>query len=366
MVQLQRDEIALAEYNPEVMAMIRSLEHLSAYLSTQHLTLADCKLEYLKSLSLPFPVRLSTHYAGLIDWKNEADPLRRMVIPMVDENNVQEYELFDPIGDQNHEAVPGLIHRYPDRCLLLLTTHCLVHCRYCFRREVVGEVRPINFKHILSYLKQHQEIKEIIFSGGDPGTFPPGFLHTLLAYFDPIEHITTYRFHTRVPVADPESISESWLDVLSRTPKQKIMVIHANHAHELSAETAKLCQKLLQQGVMLLSQSVLLKGVNNSPQALTDLFRGLVQVGIKPYYLHHPDLVKGTHHFRVSIAEGKQLFSGLRGSVSSVCMPEYVLDLPGGKGKVPVMWLTQTSPHTYEARTFTGNIVEYRDYADRP
>lgn len=344
--------------------MIRTLEQLTEYLRSQQLTLADCKLEYLQTLSASFPIRLSTHYARLINWKNEADPLRKMVIPQVEESNVYDYELSDPIGDHTFEAVPGLVHRYPDRCLLLLTTHCLVHCRYCFRREVVGEVRPVDFKQIVKYLKQHTEIKEIIFSGGDPGTFPPGFMKTLFRYFDQIDHITTYRFHSRVPIADPVSMTDEWIGVLGQTPKKVVMVIHANHAQEISAETARLCQRLLQQGIMLLSQSVLLKKINNSQQTLTDLFRKLVEVGIKPYYLHHPDLVKGTHHFRVSIAEGKQLFTSLRGSLSSVCMPEYVLDLPSGKGKVPVMWLTQIAPNIYQARTFTGNVVEYTDYAN--
>jgi lysine 2,3-aminomutase len=347
-------------------ALIRTINQLADYLHSQHLSLERCNLSYLKNLSVPFPLRVTEHYAQLINWDDSDDPLRKMVIPSPDEENIQEYELSDPIGDHNCEVVPGLIHRYPDRVLLLLTTHCAVHCRYCFRREDVGGVRPIDFQQIVRYLQQHAEIKEIIFSGGDPGTFPAGFLETLFNNFNPLAHVTTYRFHTRVPVADPAIITKDWLNVLQQSPKKIIMVIHANHSHELSVATQELCRQLLQHQVMLLSQSVLLKGVNDAVPVLTELFRKFVEFGIKPYYLHHPDRVKGTHHFRVSIQRGKHLFSSLRGNLSSVCLPEYVLDLPGGKGKVPVMWLDQVSPRTYQARTFSGKIVQYTDYADEP
>jgi lysine 2,3-aminomutase len=310
-----------------------------------------------------FPLRIPYYYADLIDWKNPHDPLRLMAMPREIEKNVAAYELADPIGDQDREVVPGLIHRYPDRCLLLLTSHCKIHCRFCFRREVVGKVRPVQFAAIREYLTMHKEIHEVIFSGGDPGTFPPAFLDNIRRQLSDIRHIQCWRFHTRIPVADPSCITDEWLAVLDRFRGKKVVVIHTNHPAELTSQVRCLVNKMLQKNILVVSQTVLLKNVNDDVPTLKIFFRQLVDFGIKPYYLHHLDQARGTSHFRISIAEGKNIFKALRGSLSSICMPEYVLDLPRGMGKIPVMWLEKITNTQYRAQTFEGITVTYTDQA---
>lgn len=348
---------------------IRSVDDLAAYLQTRGIDWAATSLpshEQLQKLHQTFPIRIPQHYADLIDWKNPHDPLRKLVLPPLVEADQQPYELPDPIGDHDREVVPGLIHRYPDRCLLLLTTYCLVHCRFCFRKDVVGEVRPVDFAAIRAYLTNHQEVHELIFSGGDPLTFPVGFLMAMGQQLGPIDHIKQWRFHTRVPAVDPESVGISWLETLTNLAEKHrfkpIIVIHIDHPRELTSETTAFINHCLDRNIMLLSQTVLLKGVNDDERILAELFRSLVHVGVKPYYLHHLDRALGTHHFRLSIAEGQKLYQSLRGHLSTVALPEYVLDLPGGFGKVPVMWLEQLNDHTYQTETFEGKKVTYSDY----
>lgn len=341
---------------------ISNITQLESYFSKRYGTTSDLITDFETEGIQSFPLRIPQAYADLIDWHDKQDPLRKMVMPSMQEESVSSYELADPIGDGEREVVPGLIHRYGDRCLLLLTSHCRVHCRFCFRREVVGKARPVQFAAIKKYLEEHSEIKEVIFSGGDPATFPPAFLDNVRRQLSGISHIERWRFHSRVPAVDPEYITSEWLSVLEKFTGKKIIVIHINHAHELSVAVKKLITDFLQCGVLVLSQTVLLKGVNDSAEVLTELFTQLVQAGVKPYYLHHLDQAKGTSHFRTSIAAGRQLFQQLRGNLSSVCMPEYVLDLPGGYGKVPVMWLSQLDEKNYQATTFEGKVVIYRDW----
>lgn len=343
-------------------SIISNVEELATFLNNHHLTWQEAHLpdkEWLASLT--FPLRLPTAYAELINWRDPQDPLRQLVIPNPQEDHISEYELNDPIGDTTREAVPGLIHRYPDRCLLLLTTHCLVHCRFCFRREVVGKVRPVAFTQIGDYLRQHTEIHEIIFSGGDPGSFPAGFLQTLGRELGNIPHIHRWRVHTRLPIVDPESITTEWLDALCALPGQKTIALHIDHPRELTSQVRALIQELLSRKILVLSQTVLLKGVNTQAALLKELFENLVSTGVKPYYLHHLDKAKGTSHFRISIKEGMDLYRQLRGHLSSICLPEYVLDLPGGNGKIPIMWLTELSPGRYQTTTFEKKVVVYED-----
>lgn len=347
---------------------IRSPQELEQYLIAHDVSWKEAQLPPIELFTEQFPVRIPTYYANLIDWRNPADPLRIMVIPDPREAQPKGYELSDPIGDHNREAVPGLIHRYPDRVLLLLTSYCLVHCRFCFRREVVGKVRPVQFQAIQKYLSTHEEVSEVIFSGGDPFTFPPGFLQSMIEHLSPLTHIKVWRFHTRVLAADPNVISQEWIDSISLLQQnfgiRVVIVSHINHPHEVTQEFTRIVEKLRGVGCIILSQTVLLKGVNTTTEVLAKLFRELIRAGVKPYYLHHLDQVYGSHHFRISIEEGKKIFTALRGNLSGISMPEYVLDLPGGNGKVPVMWLEKLDSKKYRTTTFEGNIVEYTDHAD--
>lgn len=352
---------------------IRSAAELDEYLREQGISWDDAHLPQRELFNEHFPIRISKYYAGLIHWRDEHDPLRLMMVPDTRELQPKEYELGDPIGDHDREAVPGLIHRYPDRCLLLLTSYCLVHCRFCFRREVVGKVRPVQFQRIGAYLREHTEVSEIIFSGGDPLTFPVGFLSSMVQEFSNIDHIKLWRFHSRVPAVDPGAVSADWIAQLRtlnvKMGKQVIVVIHIDHPREITPEFVKLVRELRSAGCMLLSQTVLLKHVNSDRVTLHQLFRGLLNIGVKPYYLHHLDQVYGSHHFRVSIEAGKKLVRSLRGHLSGAALPEYVLDLPGGFGKVPVMWLEHAGKdrdgkQCYEATTFEGHRVRYVDHAE--
>ena len=202
----------------------------------------------------------------------------------------------------------------------------------------------------------------MIFSGGDPGTFPAAFLDNIRRQLSGIPHIERWRFHTRVPAVDPESLTDEWLDTAAKFLGKVIIVIHIDHPHEVTPAVKNLVNKMLELKILVLSQSVLLKNINAHAETLKIFFTQLLSAGIKPYYLHHLDRARGTSHFRVSISEGKNIFNSLRGTLSSLCMPEYVLDLPGGFGKVPVMWLESIGNNQYKAVSFEGTEVIYTDY----
>jgi lysine 2,3-aminomutase len=341
---------------------ISSATELAAFLKKKGSSWEQAQLPSPELLAKNFVVRIPYFYANLIDWHNPQDPLRLMVIPSALELQVKQYELADPIGDHTHEPVPGLIHRYPNRCLLILTTHCSVHCRFCFRRDVIGTPLPVDFRGIFKYLQEHQEIKEVILSGGDPATLPAVFLQRVVTELATLNHITTVRIHSRALAIDPVAVGEKWLLVIEKALQpNKVIVLHINHHREITPELESLVRRLHKSGILVLSQSVLLKGINTTVETLRELFSTLSAVGITPYYLHHLDKARGTDHFRVSIEEGKQLFTKLRGTISGHSVPDYVLDLPGGDGKVPVMWLHQISPGVYQVENFQGKTITYSD-----
>ena len=353
----------LIRYNTRmVFPDIRTVSDLESYLQEHSLTWDEAGLPLPQLMEKHFSLLLPRFYADLIDWKNSLDPLRRMVIPEESEQKTEKYELIDPIGDHTHEPVPGLIHRYPDRCLLLLTTHCSVHCRFCFRRDVIGTPLPMDIEGIEKYLQTHEEIHEVIFTGGDPATLPPAFLRAMTDRLFKIVHIDTYRFHTRSLVVNPHCVGDEWFAQLGRLQgKKKIVVLHVNHPREVTPELRQLVHTLRDMNVRVLSQSVLLKGINDSAEILRELFITLSAADILPYYLHHLDKARGTHHFRLSIEQGKKLFSAVRGTISGHSLPEYVVDLPGGDGKVPVMWLRRHQVGVYEVENYEGKTIQYID-----
>lgn len=345
--------------------MISTVGDLENFIASKGLSWEQCKLPSWEVFSKTFAMRIPLLYAELIDWEDIDDPLRLMVLPDEKELNIADYELADPIGDERFEKVRGLVHRYPDRCLLFFTTSCKVHCRFCFRRDVIGMPRPADIEGCLKYLREHPEISEVIFTGGDPAVFSEEFLEQILPRIGEISHIKFVRFHTRALVMNPKMINERWLSKMSLLGRKKIVfALHINHVRELSPELKELVLALKNQGIEILAQTVLLKGVNDNTAVLADLFRGLGDVGIKPYYLHHPDFARGTKHFRISIEKGQEIFSGLRGKLSGHLIPEYVVDLPGGDGKYPIMWLKSLGKNTYEAVNFQGEKVFYVDPAE--
>jgi lysine 2,3-aminomutase len=302
---------------------------------------APFEIESLGEVGERYAIGLSGTLAAIIDRDDPDDPIARQFIPDRAELIVRPEEMIDPIGDTAMSPVEGIVHRYPDRVLLKLIHVCPVYCRFCFRRETVG---PGTATHLsvealdaaFAYIAAHPEIFEVILTGGDPFILSLRRLAEIMARLAAIEHVAIIRIHTRVPVAEPSLITEELAKLLRASGKTVYVALHANHPRELTPEACVACAKLIDAGIPMLSQSVLLRGVNDDVETLEALMRAFVKARIKPYYLHHPDLARGTAHFRMSITEGRALVGALRGRLSGLCQPLYVLDIPGGFGKVPI------------------------------
>jgi lysine 2,3-aminomutase len=267
-------------------------------------------------------------------------------------------ELADPIGDDAHSPVPGLVHRYPDRVLLKLLSVCPVYCRFCFRRETVGQgkggVLPDGaLDAALKYIAARPEIFEVILTGGDPLAASPRRLREVATRLAAIAHVKLLRVHTRVPTAAPELVTPERLGALRASGKALYVALHVNHARELHEGAREAIARLRAAGAALLSQTVLLKGVNDDADTLEALMRALVSLGVKPYYLHHPDLAPGTAHFRLSLADGREIYAELARRVGGHALPRYVLDLPGGFGKIPV-----EAPHVFRGADGVWRAVD--------
>jgi len=322
--------------------------------------------ESLAAVAELYAIAITPDVAALIDQDDPADPIARQFVPSPEELRAGQGELSDPIGDRAHSPVKGIVHRYPDRVLLKPLHACPVYCRFCFRREQVGPggeaLSATELDAALDYVRAHAEIWEVILTGGDPLMLSPRRLGRLLDALESIPHVATIRIHTRVPVAAPAMIGGPLLSVLKRR-KPLWVAIHANHPRELTTAVGEACAGLVSAGVTLLGQTVLLRGVNDDPAILEALFRAMVAVRIKPYYLHHPDLAPGTSHFRLSIAEGREIVRALRGRLSGLAQPTYVLDIPGGAGKVPVGpdWTLSDGVHDPAGRFHSYPIDSFAD-----
>lgn len=274
-------------------------------------------------------------------------------------------EESDPIGDDAHSPVKGLVHRYPDRVLLKITDTCAVYCRFCFRKDMVGKghgvLSPFEIGDAINYIRANPQIREVILSGGDPLTLSNRRLADVLAALSKIGHLDIIRFHTRAPLVQPERIDEDLVTLLRAQDKALYVVLHVNHAQEIDDRIKAAFKRLSASGAVLLSQTVLLKGINNDAAVLETLFRTLLANRVKPYYLHHPDLAPGTSHFRLSIKEGQDIMKQLRGRVTGLAYPHYVLDIPGGYGKVPLAasYLEYLSNGTYRVEDIHGDHHAY-------
>jgi lysine 2,3-aminomutase len=298
-------------------------------------------LPELEKVAARYAVAVTPAIADLIDRDNPDDPIARQFIPSADELKTRPGENADPIGDHAHSPVAGIVHRYPDRVLFKLVHVCAVYCRFCFRREMVGPGKDSAlpdeaYRKALAYIRAHGEIWEVILTGGDPLMLSPRRLKQVMTDLAAIDHVRIIRLHTRVPVADPARISEAMVEALKVEGATTWVALHANHASELTAAGRAACARLIDAGIPMVSQSVLLAGVNDTTADLEALMRAFVECRIKPYYLHHGDLAPGTAHLRTTLAHGQELMRQLRGRVSGLCQPDYVLDIPGGAGKSPV------------------------------
>ena len=330
----------------------KTLRHLSE-LSEAGLVDPD-KRAALERVAAQYAVAITPAMAGLIDATDPHDPIARQFVPDPAELDVRPEESADPIGDHLHSPLAGIVHRYPDRALLKLTTVCAVYCRFCFRREMIGpSAKPLTPRQLdaaLGYIAAHPEIWEVILTGGDPLLLSARRLKQVMARLAAIDHVKVVRVHTRIPVVEPSRITAELVRALRAKSKATYVVLHANHARELTGEARAACARLIDAGIPMLSQSVLLAGVNDDAATLGALMRALVESRIKPYYLHHADLAPGTAHLRTSIERGQDLMRQLRGRLSGLCQPSYVLDIPGGHGKSPI------GPN-YLTRNETGGIL---------
>ena len=300
--------------------------------------LADA--EVVDRVAETYAVAMTPLLADLIDRADPHDPIARQFVPDLRELDTAEVERPDPIGDHAFSPVKGIVHRYPDRLLLTPLLHCPVYCRFCFRRERVGgaekALTDAEMTAALDYIRAHTEVWEVVITGGDPLMLPPPRLAAMMQALDAIPHVQVVRLHSRIPVADPGRVTGEMIEALQLEHATVWLAVHCNHERELSPPAVAALRALSRAGIPLLGQTVLLRGVNDKAETLEALFRALVANRVKPYYLHQLDLAAGTDHFRVPVEEGRALMRDLRGRVSGVCQPTYILDIPGGHGKVPI------------------------------
>ena len=293
----------------------------------------------LARVAAQYAVAITPSMADLIEAQD--DPIARQFLPSEAELELRPGESGDPIGDFAHSPVEGIVHRYPDRVLLKLNHACAVYCRFCFRREMVGPdgLRPLSAEALdaaMAYIAERPDIWEVIVTGGDPFILSPRRLQDAMRRLARIDHVKIVRFHTRVPAVAPEMVTDELVAALKAPGKTVYVALHANHARELTPAARAACGRIVDAGIPMLGQTVLLAGVNDDPETLAALMRALVETRIKPYYLHHADLAPGTSHVRTSLEHGQILMRAMRGTVSGLCQPTYILDIPGGHGKVPV------------------------------
>lgn len=287
-----------------------------------------------------FPVAITPYYMSLLDPDDPMQPLRRTVIPVEEEYKTFPEELTDPLGEESDSPVKGLVHRYPNRVLFLATDFCSTCCRYCTRSRLIGEThRECRYTHwdeALAYIKQHEEINDVVISGGDPLTLPTETIERLLSRLRAIPHVSVIRLGTKVTAVLPQRITSRLAKVIAKY-HPVFVSIHATHPEELTPEMKQACSRLANAGIPLGSQTVLLKGVNDTVETMRRLMMGLLSVRVKPYYIYQCDPVPGSRHFRTSIQTGLDIIKGLRGHISGYAVPHYVVDAPGGGGKIPLL-----------------------------
>ena len=316
-----------------------------------------------------FRVDITPYFASLIDPTNPFDPIRKQVIPTAEEISPFTGMMEDSLAEDMHSPVPGLVHRYPDRVLMLITTQCACYCRYCTRSRIVGDPSQTfsseDFETQLDYLRHTPQVRDVLLSGGDPLTLSPRILERILCALREIPHIEIIRIGSRVPVFMPQRITNELTDLLQQFHPLWLN-IHVNHPNEITAELAEACDKLTRAGIPLGNQSVLLAGVNDDPHLMRQLVQDLVRIRVRPYYIYQCDLVEGAGHFRTPVAKGIEIIEALRGHTSGFAVPTYVVDAPGGGGKIPVgpNYLISMSDHKIVLRNFEGYISSYEEPLD--
>jgi len=330
--------------------------------------LTDSERKALSASHL-FRVDITPYFISLIDPDDPNDPIRRQVVPTEKEMVPFTAMMEDSLAEDRHSPVPGLVHRYPDRVLMLVTTQCASYCRYCTRSRIVGDPSATfsraEFEMQIEYLKRTPQVRDVLLSGGDPLVLAPRILEEILSRLREIPHIEILRIGTRVPVFLPMRVTDELTDMLQRY-HPLWMNIHVNHSNEITAELAEACDRLTRAGIPLGNQSVLLGGVNDNVHVQRQLVHDLVRIRVRPYYLYQCDLVEGAGHFRTPVAKGIEIMEGLRGHTSGYAVPVYIVDAPGGGGKIPVgpNYLLSMSDHKVVLRNFEGFVTAYEEPID--
>ena len=311
---------------------------------------------------------ITPHYFNLIDPKDPDCPIRRQVIPRIEETWENDEEMDDPCGEDSHMPVPGLVHRYPDRVLFLITDRCAAYCRYCTRSRVVSGVGDqeleTHFEAAFKYLEEHTEIRDVLLSGGDPLLFSDSKLEKVLSRLHQIPHIEFLRIGSRVPIFLPQRITPRLCEMLQQFHPLFIST-HANHPRELTTEVKEGLERLANHGIPVGNQSVLMRGVNDDVETMKNLVHKLLMCRVKPYYLYQCDLIRGSRHLRAPVSKGIEIIEGLRGHTSGYAIPQFVIDAPGGGGKVPINpeYVIRMDSERVVIRNFEGRVFEYPELA---
>jgi lysine 2,3-aminomutase len=337
---------------------ITSLFEISRFLE-----LSEDEKQALQDTNHTFPFAITPYYLSLLDLNDSQSALRKTIIPSIRESYIDEVESEDPLNEESTSPVPCIVHRYPDRVLFLTTSFCSTYCRYCTRSRMVGghnEVLEPHWKKAIEYIRETPAIRDVIISGGDPLTLSDEKLEWLLKEITSIEHVEIVRIGTKVPMVMPQRITPKLIKILKRY-KPIYMSLHATHPDEITKESSLALNRISDAGVVLGSQTVLLKGVNDSVETLTSLFHKLLKVRVKPYYLYQCDPIIGTAHFRTTVDRGKELIQGIRGFTSGYAVPQYVIDTPGGGGKVPILpdYEVGRDEKNLYLRNYEGKVFAY-------
>ena len=322
------------------------------------------EMEGIKHSKGRLALAVTPHFASLMDPVNPNCPIRRQAIPRVEELHLSKNDMVDPCGEDKDSPVPGLVHRYPDRVLLLVTDQCATYCRYCTRRRLVGSneqsITQGSFEEVLKYLKSHKKVRDVLLSGGDPLLLENERLEEILSRLKTIPHIELLRIGTKVPVTLPQRITVGLVRMLKKFHPLMIS-IHFTHPKEITDAVKKACNELADGGIPLGSQTVLLKGINDKPYVMKKLVQELLKIRVRPYYIYQCDLAMGTEHFRTSIATGIQIIEKLRGHTTGYAVPAYVVDAPGGGGKIPVepVYMVSRGKGKVVLRNYEGKVFEY-------
>ncbi|MFH1147412.1 MAG: KamA family radical SAM protein [Pseudomonadota bacterium] len=361
--------VTQAEWNDwrwQIRNRIESLETLSRIVR-----LTQSEIRALTGSGKPFPFAITPYYASLLDTENSLQGLRRAVVPVIDEYRKNRGESEDPLGEERHTPVRGLVHRYPDRVLFLVTTFCSTYCRYCTRSRMVGKGggKPFSieqWKESIEYIKARPAVRDVLLSGGDPLTLSDEQLEWLLSRLSRIPHVEFLRIGTKAPVVLPQRVTPNLIRILKRYHPLWIS-IHLTHPEEITPETSQACARLADAGLPLGSQTVLLRGINDDSETMKQLVHGLLMNRVRPYYLYQCDPISGSAHFRTSVAKGIEIMKGLRGHTTGYAVPTYVIDTPAGGGKIPVVpeYILGRDENGLIIKNYEGKLYHYPDWEDQ-